>query len=121
MLAYSCDVKNQTVEEFSKNICMHIAATDPKSLKIETLDQNLVDKEKSIFFEQLKSSNKPENIIEKIVDGKVRKFYEEVCLMEQTFVVDNKTKIKDNIILFNKTNGLNFEIKDFVTFKLGQE
>ena len=62
---------------------MHIAATDPKSMNIENLDKNLVDKERSIYIEQLKSSNKPDDIIEKIVDGKIKKYYQEVCLLEQ--------------------------------------
>ena len=100
---------------------MHIAATDPKSMNIESLDKKLVDKERSIYIEQLKSSNKPDEIIEKIVDGKIKKFYQEVCLLEQTFVMDNKTKIYECIDTFNKEQNENFEIKNFVIFKLGQE
>ena len=100
---------------------MHIAATDPKSISIESLDRNLVDKERLIYVEQLKLSKKPNDIIEKIVDGKIKKFYQEVCLLEQTFVMDNKTKIYDCIAAFNKEHNENFEIKNFVIFKLGQE
>ena len=100
---------------------MHIAATDPKSMNIESLDKSLVDKERSIYIEQLKSSNKPDEIIEKIVDGKIKKFYQEVCLLEQIFVMDNKTKIFECIDTFNKEQNENFEIKNFVIFKLGQE
>ena len=100
---------------------MHIAATDPKSMNIESLDNNLVDKERSIYIEQLKSSNKPDEIIEKIVDGKIKKFYQEVCLLEQMLVMDNKIKIYDCIAEFNKENNENFEITNFVIFKLGQE
>ena len=100
---------------------MHIAATDPKSMNIEGLDKILVDKERSIYIEQLKSSNKPDDIIEKIVDGKIKKFYQEVCLLEQTFVMDNKMKISECIAAFNKEHDENFEIKNFLVFKLGQE
>ena len=100
---------------------MHIAATDPKSMNIESLDKKLVDKERSIYIEQLKSSNKPDEIIEKIVDGKIKKFYQEVCLLEQMFVMDNKMKINDCIAVFNKEHKENYEIKNFVIFKLGQE
>ena len=100
---------------------MHIAAADPKSLNIESLDMSLVDKERSIYIEQLKSSNKPDEIIEKIVDGKIKKFYQEVCLLEQTFVMDNKTRISECITAFNKEHNENFELNNFFIFKLGQE
>ena len=71
----------------------------------------LVDKERSIYIEQLKSSNKPDDIIEKIVDGKIKKFYQEVCLLEQAFVMDNKMKVNECISIFNKEHNENFEIK----------
>ena len=100
---------------------MHIAATDPKSLTIDNLDKELVDKERLIYSEQLKSSGKPPEILKKIIDGKVNKFYEEVCLLEQTFVIDNKTKIKKCIEEFNKTNNLDFLIDSYCIFKLGQD
>ncbi len=121
LIAYSVEDNNKEVQEFSKNICMHIAATDPKSIDINNLDKELVEKERLIYTEQLKSSNKPENIIEKIVDGKINKFYGEVCLMEQLFVMDSKVKVKDIIKNFNHDAGLNFQIKNFLIFKLGQE
>ena len=114
-------MKNNLVDNFSKNICMHIAATDPKSKNVDDLDKTLVDKERIIYYEQLKSSNKPKDIIEKIIDGKIKKYYEEVCLYEQFFVMDNKVKIKDCISTFNKENNLNFKIIDFIIYKLGQE
>ncbi len=100
---------------------MHIAATDPKSLTKEDLDNNLVEKERLIYSEQLKSSGKPPDILEKIIDGKIHKFYQEVCLLEQIFVIDNKSKIKECISEFNKINNLDFLIKNYCIFKLGQE
>ena len=121
LLSFKSNHETEKVNDFAKNICMHIAATDPKSMNIESLDKSLVDKERSIYIEQLKSSNKPDEIIEKIVDGKIKKFYQEVCLLEQTFVMDNKIKIYECIAAFNKEQNENFEIKNFVIFKLGQE
>ena len=121
LMSFKSNQKTEKVKDFSKNLCMHIAATDPKSFDIESLDKKLVDKERSIYTEQLKSSNKPDDIIEKIVDGKIKKFYQEVCLLEQMFVMDNKIKIYDCIAEFNKENNENFEITNFVIFKLGQE
>ena len=121
LMSFKSNQKNEDVSVFSKNICMHIAATDPKSMNIESLDRDLVDNERSIYIEQLKSSNKPDEIIQKIVDGKIKKFYQEVCLLEQMFVMDNKTKVNDCISAFNKEYDEVFEIKNYVIFKLGQE
>ena len=121
LLSFKSNQKNEDVTVFSKNLCMHIAATDPKSMNIESIDKNLVDKERSIYLEQLESSNKPNDIIEKIVDGKIKKFYQEVCLLEQTFVMDNKIKVNECISTFNKEHNESFEINNYVIFKLGQE
>ena len=100
---------------------MHIAASDPKSINIEGLEQEIVNKERLIYKEQLKSSDKPENILEKIIDGKIKKFYQEVCLLEQFFVMDNKVQIKSCIDSFNKKHNTEFKIENFEIFKLGQE
>ena len=121
LMSFKSNQKNEDVSVFSKNICMHIAATDPKSMNVESLDKNLVENERSIYIEQLKSSNKSEEIVQKIVDGKIKKFYQEVCLLEQTFVMDNKTKVNECITAFNKENNEIFEINNYVVFKLGQE
>ncbi len=121
LLSFKSNQRNENVTDFSKNICMHIAASDPKSINIESLDNNFVDKERSIYIEQLKSSKKSDEIIEKIVDGKIKKFYQEVCLLEQTFVMDGKIKVNECISKFNKDHNEIFEINDYVIFKLGQE
>ena len=121
LLSFKSNQRNENVTDFSKNICMHIAASDPKSINIESLDNNFVDKERSIYIEQLKSSKKSDEIIEKIVDGKIKKFYQEVCLLEQTFVMDGKIKVNECISKFNKDHNEIFEIIDYVIFKLGQE
>ena len=121
LLSFNSKSDNETINEFSKNLCMHIAASDPKSLNIESLDTFLIDKERSIYKEQLISSNKPNDIIEKIIDGKIKKYYEEVCLLEQFFVMENKLKIKDLISEFNTNHNEDFQISNFYIFKLGQE
>ena len=121
LLSFSAKSFNENVEFFSKQLCMHIAASDPISIEIEGLDQEIINKERAIFFEQLKSSGKPEDILEKIVDGKIKKFYSEVCLLEQTFVIDNKTTVKESIINFNKENNCDFKITNFIIYKLGQD
>jgi len=119
LLSFSVREDNANVSELSKQICMHIAASEPKSIDIDSLDKSLVSKEKDIYKDQLKSSGKPDNIVEKIVEGKIKKFYEDVCLLEQPFVIDNKMKIKDVISEFNKNNSLDLTIKNYFIFKLG--
>ena len=119
LLCFKADKINSEIEELSKNISMHIAASEPKSLDIDSLDESLISREKDIYKEQLKSSGKSDEIIDKIISGKIGKYYEDVCLLEQFFVMDNKVKIKEIISNFNKKNNLNFEIESFFIFKLG--
>ena len=121
LLSYECDELNDKVSGFSKNLCMQIAATTPKSVDRKNLDPELVKKEEVIFREQLNNSGKPDEIINKIVEGKINKFYEEVCLDEQIFVMDGKIKINKLISNFNDENSFNFRIINFYIFKLGQE
>ena len=121
LLSYECDESNEKVSDLSKNLCMQIAATTPKSVDREGLDSELVKNEELIFREQLKNSGKPDEIINKIVEGKINKFYEEVCLNEQIFVMDGKIRINKLISNFNNENTLNFKIIKFYIYKLGQE
>ena len=120
LLVYKCSQVNDIVTKLAKNLSMHIAASNPMSLDVNDLDTNLVHREKEIYFEQLKESGKPNNIIEKIIEGKVNKFYEEVCLFQQYFVMENKLKVGNYIENFNKTNNLDFKVDKFLIFKLGQ-
>ena len=121
ILVYSSSTKNDEIENFSKNLSMHIAAADPKSIEIDELNPDLINKERSIYTEQLKESNKPQDIIEKIVDGKIKKFYDQVCLLEQFFVMDPKVKIKDVIQELNKNSNNDFKIISYYMYKLGQQ
>ncbi len=120
ILSYSCKNNDSEQKNIAKNICMHIAAADPKALNSDLLDHEIVNKEKEIYLEQLRESGKSEDIIEKIISGKIKKFYEDVCLQDQFFVMDNKIKIKDYLGDFNKKTGSNFEINNFTLFKVGE-
>ncbi len=121
LLSYECDENNEKVSDLSKNLCMQIAATTPKSVDRKSLDSKLVKNEELIFREQLNNSGKPDEIINKIIEGKINKFYEEVCLNEQIFVMDGKIRINKLISNFNNENTLNFKIINFYIYKLGQE
>lgn len=106
--------------EVGKQIAMHIAAAKPQSLNKEGVDPSLIQREKDIFTEQSRNSGKPDNIIEKMVEGRIRKFLEEVVLLEQAFVIDGKTKISDVISGLAKELGTSVELKDFVRFEIGE-
>ena len=100
---------------------MHIAASSPIAINTNDINQELIDKEVNLIAEELKNSGKPDEIINKIVEGKINKFYEEVCLNEQIFVMDGKIKVNNLISNFNNENSLNFKIINFYIYKLGQE
>ena len=94
-----------------KNICMHIAASKPLALSIEKLNKNLIKKEREIQIETIKSSGKPNNILEKILEGKMKKFYSDSVLLEQPYILDLDKTVKQIITEFSKIN--NFEIIDY--------
>ena len=104
-------------ELLGKNICMHIAASKPLSKKIEELDKKLIEKEKEIQTESIKSTGKPDSIVEKILEGKMKKFYSESVLMNQIYVLDNEKTINDVITFFSKNN--KFEIINYNLVVLG--
>ncbi|MBT4922563.1 MAG: elongation factor Ts [Rickettsiales bacterium] len=108
------------VKQLGKQIAMHVAATRPVSVSSKDVSPELISGEKAIFSEQAKASGKPENIIEKMVEGRIRKFFEEVVLLDQAFVIDGKTKVSDAINEFNKSNNSDIEVVDFVRYELGE-
>jgi len=103
-----------------KQIAMHIAAANPMSLNIASVDPAALEREKAILVEQSRASGKPDNIIEKMVEGRIRKFYEEVVLLEQVFVIDAETKIKDVVAKAAKEIGAPVELTGFARFQLGE-
>jgi elongation factor Ts len=103
-----------------KQIAMHIAATNPQSVTIEAMDQAVVDRERAIYSDQARASGKPENIIEKMVEGRLRKFYEESVLLEQVFVIDTDKKVKQAIEAVAKDIGAEIKVTGFVRMMLGE-
>ena len=108
---FGCDDKNDDITMFSKNLCMHVAASKPEAMDIEQLSNNVIENEKKIQKEMIKDSGKPSNVIDKILEGKMKKFYSEVTLMNQNFVIDPDKTIRGAINEFNKSN--QFELKSF--------
>lgn len=119
IISLKSDAQESQLNELGKQIAMHIAAAKPDSLNIENIDSKKLEREVDILSEQAKSSGKPQNIVDKMVEGRIRKYYEEVVLMEQFFVMDDKIKIKDLLNNFSKNNGTT-EIIDFKMFILGE-
>ena len=99
---------------------MHIAATSPASLSVDDLDPAMVQRERDVLIEQAKASGKPQDIAEKMVEGRMRKYYEEVVLLEQIFVVDGETKVKAVIEKAAKDTGSAIALTDFGQFNLGE-
>ena len=96
-LEYYSDKKNNEIENFSKNICMHIAAMKPESIDIDDLDSGLINNEEKIQKELILNSGKPSNIVDKILEGKMKKFYSEVTLLNQSYILDQDKTIKSVI------------------------
>lgn len=107
------------LKEVGKKVAMHVAAAKPRVLKAEDLTQDDLNREKEIYKEQARSSGKPENIIDKMVEGRIKKFYEEVVLLEQPFIFDTKMKVKEFIESSSKELGDKIEMKNFKLFIVG--
>ena len=103
-----------------KQLAMHIAAAAPQSVSRDDLDQEIVERERQVLSDQARDSGKPEEIIEKMVEGRIRKFYEEVCLLDQTYVVDGESKISDVLENAAKELGSPVSITAFDRFALGE-
>lgn len=106
--------------ELGRKIAMHIAAANPSYLCPKCVPEDIIAKEKDIAVAKAKELGKPDNIAEKIAEGQVKKYFEETTLLEQVFVMDGKSKVKDVIDAFNKQNGFNVKISEFVKFVLGE-
>jgi elongation factor Ts len=108
-------------KEMVKNIAMHIAASDPIAVDKENVPEDILEGEKKIIAEQAKESGKPENVIGKIVEGRLNKFYEESCLLEQPYVKDPDVSVREYIDSVIGKLGENIVIRRFIRFKLGEE
>jgi elongation factor Ts len=106
--------------ELAKQIAMHVAAAAPQSLSTDDLDPTAIERERAVLIDQAKDSGKPMEIVEKMVEGRLRKFYQEVVLLEQTFVVDGETKIAKVVENAAKDLGTPVKLASFVRMQLGE-
>lgn len=119
LVALESSADKAKLADLGKHIAMHIAATAPIALNIDGVPAEAVAHEKSIFAEQAAASGKPANIIEKMVEGRIRKFYEEVVLEEQAYIMDPDKKVKAVIADAAKDAGAEIKLTDYAFFKLG--
>jgi elongation factor Ts len=124
MIEVNCETdfvaKTDGFIELAHNLAMQIAATNPISLDKDSVSTDLVAKEKEIYTDQAKSSGKPDNIIEKMVEGRLSKFYQENCLMEQAYIKDSDKKVVDLMTETIATLGENITISQFTRFAVGE-
>lgn len=113
--------KTEDFTEFVRNVAMHIAATNPVSLDRDSLPGDVLERERDIYATQARESGKPENIIDKMVDGKMKKFYSEACLLEQPFVKNPDITIQDLVNEMIAKTGENIVIRRFTRYQLGEE
>lgn len=111
--------KNAEFQEFANNVAMHIAAAKPKYLTADDMDEKFVEGEKAIWIDQLKEQGKPEQIIPKIIEGKMKKLAQDVCLMNQAYVKDTDKSIEDLLGELVAKMGEKIVIKKFERFEIG--
>ena len=112
--------KTDGFSDLGHNFAMQIAATNPMAIVRESIPEDVIAREKDIYTEQAKAEGKPDNIIEKMVEGRLNKFYQENCLLEQAYIKDPDKKVKDLLTELIATLGENISIKRFVRFAIGE-
>jgi elongation factor Ts len=120
LVALESAAPSETLVALGKQIAMHVAAANPLALNADDLDSELVERERSIAMEKAKESGKPQNIIEKMVEGGLAKFRKDNALLSQLFVMDNKTPVADVVAQAGKEAGTPVTLAGFVRFQLGE-
>ena len=124
LLEVSCETdfvaRTDDFQQFAKDVAMHIAAEQPKAVDRESVDSSIIDHEREIYLEQAKNEGKPENIAEKIVTGRIEKFFQENCLLEQPFVKNSDQSIEDLVTELTSKVGEKITIRRFSVFRLGE-
>ena len=110
----------EQLKSFGRLVAMHIAAANPQAIDVESLDKALIERERAVLTEQAKESGKPAPVIEKMVEGRLRKFYEEVVLLAQAFVHDSETTVAKALAAAEKAAGAPIKITGFYRFALGE-
>ena len=124
LVELSCETdfvaRNESFSKLIEELGMHIAASSPQYIAPEDVPEEVIEKEKEIYREQLKQQGKPEHIIDKIIEGKIKSFYEDNCLLEQPYALDPKKKVKELIAEYIHKLGENIKVRRFTRYQLGE-
>lgn len=124
MLEVNCETdfvaRNPDFQALVKDLAMHIAASDPRFIRREDVTGDVLASEREIYAEQARATGKPEKVLEKIVEGRMSKYYSEACLLEQPFVKDPAICVRDHIAAHIQKIGENIQVRRFVRYKLGE-
>ncbi len=125
MVELNCETdfvaRNDMFQSLARDIAMQVAASKPQAVGREQMSQGLVDEESEIYRNQAKNEGKPDHIVDRIVQGRIEKFYQENCLLEQPFIRDTDKTVKDLITDAVGTLGENIQIRRFIRYELGGE
>jgi len=124
MVEVNCETdfvaRNPDFQMLSKDLAMHIAASDPRFVRKEDVTEDVLAKEREIYAEQARSTGKPANVVEKMIEGRMSKYFTEVCLLEQPFVKDPSVTVRDYIASHIQKIGENIQVRRFIRYKLGE-
>jgi elongation factor Ts len=112
--------RNPDFQTLAKDLAMHVAASDPRFVTKEDVTEDVLAGEREIFAEQARATGKSENVVEKIVEGRISKFYSETCLLEQPFVKEPSISVREHIASHIQKIGENIQVRRFVRYKLGE-
>ena len=120
LVALESAAETGALAALGKQLAMHVAASAPQAIDSGDVDQSALDRERDVLAEQARASGKPEEIVAKMVEGRLRKYYEEVCLLEQTFVIDGETKVRKVLENASKDLGSEVKVAGFVRYQVGE-
>jgi elongation factor Ts len=124
MVEVNCETdfvaRNPDFQTLVHDLAMHVAASDPRFIRKEDVTEDVLAKEREIYREQARATGKPENVLDKIVEGRMSKYYSEVCLLEQPFVKDQNVTVQAHIAAHIQKIGENIQVRRFVRYKLGE-
>jgi elongation factor Ts len=124
MVEVNCETdfvaRNADFQSLVKDIAMQIAASEPRFVRREDVPEDLLRREREIYLEQARATGKPEKVLEKIVDGRMEKFFSETCLLEQPFIKDPEMAVKDYLASYIQKIGENMQVRRFVRYRVGE-
>lgn len=125
MIELNCETdfvaRNEQFQQLAKDLAMHVAASSPQYVSRDEVPDTAIEAEKDILRKQAENEGKPEKVIEKIIEGRIEKFYSQICLLEQPFVKDMNVKVQDMITEIVATIGENIMVRRFTRYQLGGE